>query len=221
MLNEIIRCIQKHRRPTYTDPVSMLGIQMPEIYPIGCLFIKDGNIVGTNDCEDGKLPKADHYCAGFYDDKRDFILIATYVPHVDPKTFKTSLVPASQEEKLFELCHELRHVWQKKYHEAEFYGKNAVGLECATDLAEIDADAFALMYVFEKAKVDISKLSELISELAILSAMDGWKRFELASRLGKEYLGTDKRIKEVQEYMAKTDALLIKDAKMYRKRMPV
>jgi len=56
-------------------------------------------------------------------------------------------VPVAEPELLASIIHELRHVWQYTYHRTEYYQNNTVGEATIKDPAEVDADAYAMVYM--------------------------------------------------------------------------
>lgn len=103
--------------------------------------------------------------------------------------FDTSLRGTKEEaEKLFEITHELRHVWQKTYHEDLYYKKNAVELEVVQDIAEIDADGFALAYVFsDRTPFSYEDFPNMSEEIVLQATVDGGARFKRATEIAEEY----------------------------------
>lgn len=62
------------------------------------------------------------------------------------------------------IAHELRHVWQKTYEYNTYYKKNALGgIECISDISEIDADAFALAYMKNRTSYPASEYMEQLN----------------------------------------------------------
>lgn len=85
----------------------------------------------------------DMYAAAYFDQQQNRILLSRNDP--------TTQQPLSDAEMLLFALHELRHAWQYKNHQKEYYATNAVGgNDHIKDPAEIDADAFALAYMENK-----------------------------------------------------------------------
>ncbi len=102
------------------------------------------------------------------------------VSYYNPLTAK----PFTEEQLVFHMTHELRHFWQYKYYHNRYYKKeNATGEAYANDLAEIDADAFALAYCYQ-AGINVIDLPE---STIIILVSDNRKRLSRAYELYNHY----------------------------------
>ncbi len=125
---------------------------------------------------------------GYYLDKENLIYISRTALDINYQTGETQLVELTMAEMLYFIAHELRHVWQKKYHEDTYYKKNAVQFETIKDIAEIDADAFALSYVFSNQTSFSGKdLPTTLSEILFFCRIDNGERLNKARLLANEY----------------------------------
>lgn len=118
----------------------------------------------------------------------EIIMISRKYEIVDFKDGSIHFRNKTAAEKLFEITHELRHVWQKTYHEDLYYKKNAVELEVVQDIAEIDADGFALAYVFsDKTPFSYEDFPNMSEEIVLQATVDGGARFKRATEIAEEY----------------------------------
>ena len=86
----------------------------------------------------------EEYCLGSYMENENTIYLAQLLPtHEDIIVFPNTWLIET-------MLHEIRHVWQKKYHSDIYYeNDNAIAAEeHFDDISEIDADAFAIAYEF-------------------------------------------------------------------------
>lgn len=179
------------------DIASILNVDIPEITFVDCLyesnyvngkFQKERMVQAHIELKEEELPDDISYLGAYYfDDKNLFIISNTY-PEPNGLTKDFTYIRLSPPEHLFTIAHELRHVWQKKYHTDEYYEKNAVGMEIIHDPSEIDADAFALAYIFsDKTPFTAANLPVHVREMKIQSSMDGGKRWKRAEELAADY----------------------------------
>lgn len=90
----------------------------------------------------------------------------TYTPEDVPE-LDNNLIMMSYEEFIpiqfaGTLAHEMRHIWQAKYH-PEINKKHARGFEeSLTHPAEIDADGYAIWYISDTPDMDIEKAAEIM-----------------------------------------------------------
>ena len=109
---------------------------------------------GNHSLLDGKLSCVPDDCYQLgYTNKDGSIHIGAYYPLNETLNTEASIRTT--------ILHELRHVWQKKYEANTYYKKNAVGaIEAINDIAEIDADAFALAYMKNRTSYPESEYME-------------------------------------------------------------
>ena len=166
----------------------ILQIEAPSIQSVACIFEYNNQIMAQIEFIRSEIPENVNYNGAYYLDENDLIIIARKYPKVDYKTQELKFKNLTLAENLFSIAHELRHAWQKKYHEDIYYKTNAVNLENINDIAEIDADAFAIAYVFSKMTPFTSEdFPNHLSEICIQGKLDGGKRWERAHKLSYEY----------------------------------
>lgn len=94
-------------------------------------------------------------------------------------------------EQLFFIAHELRHIWQKQYHADLYYQVNAHGSDVIMDISEIDADAFALLFIFSDLidfkPLEPDNLSYCFNAFWAYTYLDDGARLERAKELSKQY----------------------------------
>lgn len=134
-----------------------------------------------------ELPKDIAYLGAHYQGAGHPVLLARKFPKVDRATGQITIVDLTLADQVFILIHELRHIWQEKYHASKYYGHNAVGLEHIHDPAEVDADAFALAYVLsDRTPFCAVDMPSSMSEFRLKNKYDGGKRRVRAKALAKE-----------------------------------
>lgn len=183
---------------------NILKIKSPAIKEIACLFESGGKIQAQQEFKKNELPADASFLGGYYLDSQNCIIVARKIPIWDLDG-EIHFMNQTLAEKLFTLTHELRHVWQKMYHEDFYYTHNAVGLENINDKSEIDADAFAITYVFsDKTPFTVVDLPNQADEIMRQATADGGKRFVRAKELAVEYsINNGMKIKELQESVDK------------------
>lgn len=174
---------------------NLLKIQSPKICSVACIFESNEQVIVQKEfCEEELPPDAKFYGAYFLDDS-NLILLTQKMPEPDFETGQVHYRTISNAEKLYFLSHELRHVWQKKYHADKFYNYNAVGMEVLEDSAEIDADAFAIAFLFsDRTPFTEKDVPELAEEICLQATIDNGKRWSNAYKLSEEF-GFGKREK--------------------------
>lgn len=184
-----------------TDPIeemaSILDVDLPTIYPMAAIFYsrflngKLGSLPmlqAMKEFRPAEIPADAIFLGGFYDDRTNTIFISSTYPKPNRVKGGLDFIKVSPSDQLFTVAHELRHQWQKKFHQERFYKKNAVGMEIINDPAEIDADAFAIAYIFSgKTSLTAADLPIFVSEMRSQGALDGGKRWERAMRLSEKY----------------------------------
>lgn len=174
--------------PFVEDIAKLLVIELPKIESWSCLFLEDGQIQTQREFRRDELPEDTTYYRSFYFDKRNLIVIARKYLRVDLGNGIRRFRNKASAEQLFDLAHELRHVWQKTYHEDVYYEKNAIQLEVIRDKAEIDADAFAFSYVFsDRTPFTWEDFPNLAEEIVLYATLDEGERWSRTAELAGEY----------------------------------
>lgn len=182
--------------PYLQEAALMLDIVIPEIKLVNCLFDYNGSIQALVEFNENDIPEDAHFLGAFYPDKQNVIYISMKVPNCDLDKKTKVFTDCTVAEMLFVALHELRHIWQKKYHFDAYYQHNAVGLEIINDPAEIDADAFAIAYVFSsKTDFTAKDFPVMMEEICLQAALDKGERWERAKSLSSEYgLGCNDKV---------------------------
>lgn len=172
-----------------TDIQKILNIELPEIQIYDCFF-QTPNYVGAQTIFNKEGLPADAIVTGGYTlDEDGRVIIGNYVQDNDYDKQEVIYKRLTFEEQIYILAHELRHVWQKQYHYNTYYQVNAVGDECVNDIAEIDADGFAISYCFsDQANFTSNDMPFQLNQIALQAEIEGghrWaKAYEIASELG-------------------------------------
>ncbi len=176
----------------YLDDVkTILKIDIPPIQNVACIFetfmpeYGERKVIALKELRLSDIPSDAAFSAAYYADNNTILITDTY-----PNGVRGSLQfgHIKSAEKLYFIAHELRHVWQKKYAASTYYSTNAVGYEVINDPAEIDADGFALSFIFSKNSPFAYRDVNMIAEDIILQAtLDRGKRWERAVEISKEY----------------------------------
>ncbi len=180
--------------PFIKDIEDILQITAPNIMSTACIFegynaqYKQNVVMTQTEFNQDEIPEDAQYIGAYYLDDKDIILIGRKYPKLDHGSNTLQFKDLTSAEILFLLAHELRHVWQKKYAAETYYKKNALHMEVVNDIAEIDADAFALAYVFSKCTPftyeDVATISE---ETYLQATVDKGKRWKRVEEVSKEY----------------------------------
>lgn len=198
-------------KPYLNEIADILNIEIPAIKSVACLYNnpQKNRIEAQLDLNISEIPANASFNGAYVPDDRPIIYIAEKIPVVTPNN-SLFFANLSDGERLFLLTHELRHIWQKKYHN-DMYGYNAVNTETITDISEIDADAFALSYVFsEKTPFTANDISNIQSELCLQATADKGARWERAKELSDEYkFGNFEKVMDVK---TSTDQKTVNDA---------
>ena len=149
--------------------VSFLKLEMPKIYMYPYLFSDEEH--GQGGCpekavEEGTIPITSLVGGITYADRNTILL-----GYLDPLTKK----PYDKKQIIVHFLHEIRHIWQFKYHYKQYYSeKNAIGEEeHISDISEIDADAFSLAYSLTILNYENEDIPQAITREY---ATDGGKR---------------------------------------------
>ncbi len=123
----------------------------------------------------------EEYCKGSFIEQESTIYLARYAL-VD----KSHCLMFDDKDIIESMLHEIRHVWQKEYHENIYYaGENAISNEeHMEDISEIDADAFALAYFLFVLGYENEDLS---FDMGYKYISDGGKRKQRACEIVEEY----------------------------------
>lgn len=99
-----------------------------------------------------------------------------------------NFVSLTEAEMLFVTLHELRHCWQRKYHPEVFFKYNTVGYQAIFDIAETDADGFAMAYYFSnQTPYTHEDMPHLLNDIFFQATADGGKRLQVTSMIAKEH----------------------------------
>ncbi len=170
------------------DIAQILKIIIPEIAFVQCLYDDGEHIVGHIKIVEDEIPEYANFQGANYLDDRNCIVMSLKRAVFDHEKSIIHFVDQSPAEYLFNFAHELRHVWQKEYHEDMYYKKNSVGMEAIYDIAEIDADAFALAYIFSnRTPYTASDMSNQKLEIGLQGTLDNGARWKLAEELSYKY----------------------------------
>ncbi len=192
---------------TYVKEItSILDVDMPEVHKVALLFeaynpqYKQNMVMAQQELRQKEIPADAQFSGAYYFDDRNLIILTEKYPVTDFYTATTHYEDLTDAEHLFHIAHELRHVWQKKYHEGEYYKKNAVAYEVINDPAEVDADAFALAYVFAKnSAFTVKDIPNVSGEICLQATADKGKRWSRAAKLSDDYgFESNEKIAEVK-----------------------
>lgn len=183
---EAIRSLNK-LNPYIEEIAKILRIKLPPFAFCDYLFeLNNGKRMGMNIYDPETVPKDSVPLGAFYNEENGTIFLSLRIGHLVSNRIQADYM--SLAEYLYLLVHELRHVWQRQYHYSEFYSYNSHGLENLYDPSEIDADGFAIAYVFSnKTTFDRHDFPFLLDEIAGISSFDQGKRIQQAKKLAKEY----------------------------------
>lgn len=191
----------------YVEEITtILNINMPHVQKVALLFeaynpqYKQNMVMAQQELRQKEIPADAQFSGAYYFDDRNLIILTEKYPVTDFYTATTHYEDLTDAEHLFHIAHELRHVWQKKYHEGEYYKKNAVAYEVINDPAEVDADAFALAYVFaKKSAFTVKDIPNVSGEICLQATADKGKRWSRAAKLSDDYgFESNEKIAEVK-----------------------
>lgn len=178
--------------PYIHKAASILNVHIPNIKLVDVIF--ECNIDGAQKVcaqivlDPNTLPSDAAFSGGYYIDDTDTIVVASKYPKRDIISGTLSFVDHNTPELLYTVIHELRHVWQREYFREIFYNHNAIGMECLYDDAEVDADAFALAFIFsECTPFTVTNFPVSIKEIRLQAALDGGRRWAMAKHIAEEY----------------------------------
>lgn len=123
----------------------------------------------------------EEYCKGSFIESENTIYLARYALVDDMHSLMFD-----DKDIIESMLHEIRHVWQKQYHEDIYYaGSNAISNEeHMDDISEIDADAFALAYTLCVLGYENEDLS---FDMGYKYMNDGGKRKQRVCEIVEEY----------------------------------
>lgn len=192
---------------TFIDDIAnLLKIRCPKIEFVECIFESylpeygRDMVLAMQEFYPDEIPKDARFNGAYYFDDRDLILVSKKYINVEFGHSKRIFKDLTEPEKLFLLAHELRHIWQKKYAKNTYYEHNAICLETLTDIAEIDADAFAFSYFFsDRTFFTYADIPSLFDELCLSVLADKHKRWQRIKEISEEYhLDVGIKTKEVK-----------------------
>jgi len=181
--------------------LKLLKIDCPIIEYPALIFESRNQVVVQKKIDKQTVPQDASFYGAYQ--LNNLVLVAKYTP-----TFvnnKIDMVEKNNAELFFFLLHELRHIWQEKYHKDIYGSKNAIGYEVIEDIAEIDADAFALSFFFsDKIPYNHNDLPNSLNQIFLHATVDGGKRFERVLEISKEInLECKSQIDEAIEHVDK------------------
>lgn len=175
---------------------NILDIKPPAIIDVGFIFdshFYDGKehnerrVILQIKFKPEELPYDAYPYAAFYDDSSNNIYISKHGIFLNEK-IEIKYCKFTEAERLFHILHEFRHVWQHTYQYEVYYTTNAIREEIIDDIAEIDADAFAIAFLF--STLTPFKLKDLpyhIQQIGMLLSFDDGKRKKRAIEIAKKY----------------------------------
>ena len=157
--------------PYIKEASEILQIELPEINMVPYIIDDGINIKVVGTCS-----YTDNNELG-YTTEKGAVHIGVYDPIKPGHFLHEAIILAT-------IIHEFRHLWQKKYHNDEYYEHNAVGIACITDISEVDADAFAMAYMQKRTSY---KESDYMKEFNKFMKMDFGARKKRFWTIRKEY----------------------------------
>lgn len=169
--------------------VELLGIESVEIQSVACIYESNNQVLAQLEFNRDEIPADAHFDVAYYLDDRNLILLSRKFPVVDFETQTLHFKNVTDAENLYSVAHELRHVWQRKFHPDTYYNFNAIGMEVIDDIAEIDADGFALAFVFSgRTPYTKADMPNAFEDVCLQATIDGGKRWirahEISADLG-------------------------------------
>lgn len=168
---------------------NLLQVKCCHIEPVACIFEYGGQTYVQKELREKELPKDALFTGGYYlyDESNSTIYLPHKCAHYNPHTLSRYFVDISAAENLFSIAHELRHVWQLKYPDI-YYVHNAVSVEAINDIAEIDADAFAIAFVLsDQTPYTYKDMPNTLDDIFLQATADEGKRLKRAYELALEY----------------------------------
>lgn len=171
----------------------MLKIKCPPVVFMECLYkhyvpeYGEERFFGQDVFDTDKIPADAKHIAGVFLDEEGVIGISKRLPDWNLKDMTQTFCDLTEEEKIFFLVHELRHVWQRTYEAEKYYQYNADSYEVINDISEIDSDAFAIAYCFTKLSYKPESLPHVMREIHLQATLDKGKRWARANELALQY----------------------------------
>ena len=186
------------------DACQILNVDLPKFIIVSTIFESDEHVMVVTDDGMKNIPAdACNFKGAYMPDNSDDIYLATKIPCWNMKNLNSlpDFVDLRPYELAFPMLHETRHAWQKKFHYRKYYKRNAVGMEVINDMAEIDADGFALAYLLsEKTIFSIRDFPNESIQIARQTALDQGKRWARAEEILKEFnFGNMEKLKEAMQ----------------------
>lgn len=174
------------------DITRILNISRPIIQSVACIYDELDSLglhhyIISDDHMD-EVPNNVIYSEGFYDNDKNIIFISRRYPQYDDDQNFVGFNQVNIGDAIFILAHELRHVWQKDYYEEKYY--NTSTNDEMDDISEIDADGFALAYIFsDRTPFTSDDLTSDVMRKQLLYIVFGkGKRLIRAYEIAKEYM---------------------------------
>ena len=179
----------------------LLEIENTEIQSVDCIYESNNQVMAQLEFNRDEIPADARFNRAYYLDNKNLILLSRKVPVADFETQTLHFKNVTEAENLYSVAHELRHVWQRKYHPDTYYNFNAIGMEIINDIAEIDADAFALAFLFsDRTSYTKADMPNTLEDVCLQATIDGGKRwtraYEIAVELG---FGKTEKIDDAKE----------------------
>lgn len=171
----------------------ILKIDCPKIEYVDCLYDTPDGICSVNAPYLDTIPQTNTYIGAFFD-THNTIYITRKFPIFTNKN-QVQFDDLQFNDQAYLLIHELRHIWQHKYYFDLYYAYNARGFEVLDDISEIDADAFALLFLFSSLVTEFDlqpkNLSATFCSVFAQAKLDKNARINQAKKLSKEYTWGD------------------------------
>lgn len=169
--------------------VKMLNIDIPTIQSVAYLFVDAAGYTNrVSEFIRSAVPNNVNFIGGYSSEETGIIYLARRVPTFSPSDLQPRFKKLTMAESIYIIAHELRHSWQNMYHKQLYYNYNARNFDIIDDISEIDADAFAIAYVFSnKTNYFAKDFPNQIDEICLQCALDGGKRWNQSYKLAKEY----------------------------------
>ena len=183
------KLVEKDINAYKKEIVELLGIESIEIQSVACIYESNNQVIAQIEFNRDEIPADAQFDGAYYFDDRKLILLSRKFPVVDFETQTLHFKNVTDAENLYLVAHELRHVWQRKFHPDTYYNFNAIGLEVIDDIAEIDADGFALAFVFsDRTPYTKADMPNVFEDVCLQATIDGGKRWirthEISADLG-------------------------------------
>jgi hypothetical protein len=164
-----------------------LKIDCPIIESVAYIYDDNGILKAHKEIQNDTIPAGTDFFGGYFNFETNKIFLARKYPvtHFGKNIIKFK--DLENAEILFTASHELRHVWQFKNLRDTYYAYNAKKMEVINDPAEIDADAFAIAFVFCYASFSCYDMPNLLEDIFLQCFLDGGKRWKKSHEIAAEY----------------------------------